>query len=138
MVSRQRRRHPARSSASLALPPQVVQLQEVPRLPSSIFSLRSLLSKICASEQEPLDPQSIHRNRYSASTRARRTREKALVVLIVTACFLWLIHDSMLPVYSAYSVGAFHLVLVVAAGQVMVLDSNVSSSVFPSRCKSKY
>ena len=28
--------------------------------------------------------------------------------------------------------------VLVALGQVMVMDSNVSFSVFPSRCKSKY
>ena len=46
------------------------------KLPSSIFSLKSFLLKICASEQDPLDPQSIHMNLYSASTRARGTRKK--------------------------------------------------------------
>ena len=49
-----------------------------PKVPSSIFSLKLLLLKIYASEQEPLDPQSIHRNLYSASTRPRRTREKTI------------------------------------------------------------
>ena len=47
-----------------------------PKLPSLIFSLNSLLLKICASDEEPLDPQSIHMNLNSTLTRARSTREK--------------------------------------------------------------
>ena len=75
MASRQTSRQPARSSASLAQPHPGVQVPEAPSCypQSSPFSLPS---KICASEQEPLDPQYIHRNRHSASIRARRIRKK--------------------------------------------------------------
>ena len=62
-----------RNSENLVLPPPVVQ---VPEAPSSPFSLKMLLLKICASDEDPLDPTIIHRNLYAALIRARSTREK--------------------------------------------------------------
>ena len=69
-----------------------------PKLPSSIFSLKSPLLKIYAPDQDPLELQSIHRNLYSVLTRASSIMEKeALVDVVVTAWVLWLLHGDMLP-----------------------------------------
>ena len=77
--------HPWHQCQSIITQQEVVQIWpslcqrfrfRKPQVPSLIFSLRSLLLKICASEQEPLDSQSIYRNVYCVSTRTKGTREK--------------------------------------------------------------
>ena len=77
-----------------------------PKVPSSIFSLKLLLLKICASDEVPLDPTLTQRNLYSASTIVSSIQGKeTLVVVIVTARFLWLLHGDMLPGHCSYCKG---------------------------------
>ena len=47
-----------------------------PKVPLLIFSLKSLLLKKRASDEDPLDPTLTQRNLYSVLTRASSTREK--------------------------------------------------------------
>ena len=61
-------------------------------MPSSIFSLKSLLLKFCASDEGPFNP-------------TLTQGKECLVVVIVTARFLWILHGNMLPVYCPYSMG---------------------------------
>ena len=53
-------------------------------MPSSISFFNLLRLNIFASDEDPLDPISTHRNLYSTSTKASSTREKALVAVIFT------------------------------------------------------
>ena len=70
-----------------------------PQVPLSIFSLNLLFIKICASDEDPLNPTSKQRNLYSASTRASST-----VVVIYSQISLassWRYVSHLVP----YSVG---------------------------------
>ena len=60
-------------------------------------------------------------------------RKEGLVVVIVTACFLWLLYGSMLPVYGTYSMGyipsgselllhPFPLISAIRVVQIFVLE----------------
>ena len=55
---------------------QEIVVQIWPSLPSVIFFFNLLQLKICAPDEDPLDPTSTHRNLYSVSTRASSTRQK--------------------------------------------------------------
>ena len=57
---------------------------------SLIYSLKSLLLKICASDEDPLDPTLTQRNLYSVSVRASNT---------------WLLQGDIFPAYYPYSMG---------------------------------
>ena len=78
---------------------------------SFIFSLKSLLLKICASDEDPLDPTLTQRNLYSALTRASNTKRKALVVVIVLPDFFDFFMTICLQSVASTAWGTFHLVL---------------------------
>ena len=99
----------------------------------------SNLLKICASEQEPLDPDFPQETVFCAHQGQEIYGKEALVVVIVTACFLWLLHGNMLSVYGTYNMGdipsgsklllyPFLLIRAIRAVQIFVLKFSKDGS----------
>ena len=108
--------------------PKQVQMLEAPSLILGLLQIAS-----CASEQDPLDPQSTHMILYSASTRARSTRGKSPCTCntrcLISLASSWRYASHLLPLQCGeHSMGSklflhpFPLIRAIWAASIFILE----------------